>query len=257
MKRISRLHYQDKANITITTPISLQQTTSFLFFLQTLIKLSIEHYIYTLAAANAIIIPTQLAIIKRMAVVISRDFCLSEDVHLTVVRKVVSLTDGNFIVKDDKGNIVFNVIDKLFTLHDRHVLLDARGTPIVTFKKKHLSAHKRWEVFRGESSDAEDLLFSAKTSSIVQFKTELDVFLSENPDRNSWDFKVVGSWLERSCVIYDKNSTPIAQMQKKHTLCNTVLGKDTFGVTVYPQVDYAFVVALVVILHQINKDKHD
>lgn len=31
-------------------------------------------------------------------------------------------------------------------------------------------------------------------------------------------------------------------------------GKDTFGVTVYPNVDYAFIVALVVILNEISDD---
>lgn len=46
-------------------------------------------------------------------------------------------------------------------------------------------------------------------------------------------------------------------MDKKHTFGSIVLGKDTFDVTVYPQVDQAFIVALVVILYEINKDKDD
>lgn len=76
-----------------------------------------------------------------------------------------------------------------------------------------LSAHKRWQVFRGESTDSADLLFSARKSSILQFKTELDVFLSGNEEESSWDFKVVGSWLERSCLIYAKDSTLIARVK--------------------------------------------
>lgn len=47
------------------------------------------------------------------------------------------------------------------------------------------------------------------------------------------------------------------QMHTKHTVESIVLGKETFGVTVYPNVDYAFVVALVVILNEINEDKDD
>lgn len=42
-------------------------------------------------------------------------------------------------------------------------------------------------------------------------------------------------------------------MHKKHTLNSIVLGKDTFAVTVFPNVDYAFIVALVVILYEINR----
>ncbi|GJW28763.1 ribonuclease H-like domain-containing protein [Tanacetum coccineum] len=45
------------------------------------------------------------------------------------------------------------------------------------------------------------------------------------------------------------------QMQKKHSLESIALRKDTFNVRVFPNVDYAFIVALVVILDQskINK----
>ena len=46
------------------------------------------------------------------------------------------------------------------------------------------------------------------------------------------------------------------QMHKKYTIQSIALGKDTFAVTVYPNVDYAFIVALVVILHEINKPKN-
>lgn len=46
-------------------------------------------------------------------------------------------------------------------------------------------------------------------------------------------------------------------MHKKHTIGSMVLGKDTFEVTVYPKVDSAFVVALLMIMYEINKDKDD
>lgn len=49
----------------------------------------------------------------------------------------------------------------------------------------------------------------------------------------------------------------ILQMHRKHSAQSILLGKDTFGVTVYPNVDYAFIVALVVILEEINEDRDD
>ncbi|GJT22238.1 ribonuclease H-like domain-containing protein [Tanacetum coccineum] len=50
-------------------------------------------------------------------------------------------------------------------------------------------------------------------------------------------------------------TTVVAKMQKKHSLESIALRKDTFNVRVFPNVDYAFIVALVVILDQskINK----
>lgn len=42
------------------------------------------------------------------------------------------------------------------------------------------------------------------------------------------------------------------QMHKKHTVQSILIGKDNFAVTVYPNIDYAFIVALIVILDEIN-----
>lgn len=119
---------------------------------------------------------------------------------------------------------------------------------------------------------------------MLQLKTQLDVFLAANTKEDVFDFKIKGSWFERSCIIYGPDGKTIIaqvikmfiesfvffclvlkmlklfflmglQMHKHHTAQSLLLGKDTFGVTVYPHVDYAFIVALVVILYEINEDR--
>ncbi|KHN44840.1 Protein LURP-one-related 15 [Glycine soja] len=141
------------------------------------------------------------------------------------------------------------------TLHDHRVLLDAAGEPVVTLRRKLMSAHDRWQIFRGESTEPKDLIFSVKRSSFFQLKTKLDVFLANNTKEEVCDFKVKGSWFERSCVVYAGESLNIvAQMHKKHTVQSIVFGKDNFMVTVYPNIDYAFIVALILILDEIHKD---
>ncbi|KHN29540.1 Protein LURP-one-related 15 [Glycine soja] len=121
-----------------------------------------------------------------------------------------------------------------------------------------MTAHDRWQAFRGESTDAKDLIFTLKRSSLIQFKTKLHVFLANNTKEDVCDFKVKGSWLERSCVVYAGESNNIvAQMHKKHTVQSILIGKDHFMVTVYPNIDYAFIVALIVILDEINDDEKE
>jgi len=44
----------------------------------------------------------------------------------------------------------------------------------------------------------------------------------------------------------------VLQMHKKHT---ALFGKDHFMVTVYPNIDYAFIVALIVILVLIGENR--
>ncbi|KAK4834103.1 hypothetical protein QYF36_016882 [Acer negundo] len=118
-----------------------------------------------------------------------------------------------------------------------------------------MSAHDRWQVFRGESTDSKDLIFTAKRSSMFQLKTKLDVFLANNTKEDVCDFKVKGSWFERSCVVYaGESDTVVAQMHKKHTVQSILIGKDKFTVTVYPNIDYVFIIALIVILDAINKE---
>jgi len=43
-------------------------------------------------------------------------------------------------------------------------------------------------------------------------------------------------------------------MHKKHTIMSILIDEDHFAITVYPNVDYAFIVALITILNEINKD---
>lgn len=70
--------------------------------------------------------------------VVSPQFCVGYPVDLTVTRKLMTLEDGTFGVTDVNGNLMFRIRGKVFSLHDRRVLLDAAGLPIITFQQKVL-----------------------------------------------------------------------------------------------------------------------
>jgi hypothetical protein len=69
--------------------------------------------------------------------------------------------------------------------------------------------HNRWKAYRGESTDSKDLIFTLKRSSLIQFKTTLDVFLASNKNEDVCDFKVKCRWLEESCTVYAGESNNI------------------------------------------------
>ncbi|KAJ4849600.1 hypothetical protein Tsubulata_045229, partial [Turnera subulata] len=181
--------------------------------------------------------------------IIGSQYCAPYPIDLAIVRKIMTIADGNFAVTDMNGSVIFTVKEKLLTfLHERMTIRDAAGNPIVTLRKKAMTAHSRWQAFRGDSIEAKDLLFDAKTHSMFQLKTKLDVFLANNTDQR------------RSCVVYagdEHSNTVVAQMHKKHSAASILLGKDHFSVTVYPNIDYAFIVALIVILDDINHASKD
>ncbi|KAJ3669425.1 hypothetical protein LUZ60_011375 [Juncus effusus] len=185
--------------------------------------------------------------------VVGQQFCAPYVVKLTVTKKAFSFSAGDFVVTDENGGVLMEVQGRFFSRRARRVLCDAAGTPIISMQMKLLSMHSRWKVFRGDSSDPKDLLFTVKKSHIFQFKTKLDVFLAGNTAEQSCDFKIKGSWLDRSCTFYLGNTKNIiALMSRQYTVKNVLLGKDTFGITIYPNVDYAFVVAIIVILDEMD-----
>lgn len=70
--------------------------------------------------------------------IIGSQFCAPSPLDLAVARKVMTVSDGNFVVEDVNCNILFKVKGALLSIHDRRVLLDATGNPIVTLRKKVL-----------------------------------------------------------------------------------------------------------------------
>ncbi|AAF23190.1 hypothetical protein [Arabidopsis thaliana] len=153
--------------------------------------------------------------------IVSPNFCAPYPIELGIVRKVMTLTDGNFAVTDVNGNLLFKVKEPLFSISDKRILLDAYDTPILTLREN----------------------------------PKLDIFLAHNKEMKICDFHVKGSWIDRSCVVYaGKSDAIVAQMHKKHTAQSILIGKSNFSVTVYPNVDFAFIVSLIVILDDINRE---
>ncbi|KAJ6871540.1 hypothetical protein NC652_037021 [Populus alba x Populus x berolinensis] len=150
-------------------------------------------------------------------------------------------------VTDEDGNLIFQVKSKIATVRDIRYLQDAYGNIFVSLKHKLMTAHGRWEVFRGESIEQKDLLFSVKQSSVFQLvSSKLHVFLPSNTTESVPDFRIEGAFIDSSCTIYLGNSNTIVAQWK-----------DDFQVTVCPNVDYAFIIVLVVILDatEDNDDK--
>ncbi|XP_034924138.1 protein LURP-one-related 15 [Populus alba] len=173
--------------------------------------------------------------VEHPVVVIGSQYLAQYPVELAV--------NSDFKVSDINGTLILQVKSKLLSLHDRRFLKDAAGNTLVNLRQKIRTMHGRWEAFRGESKEKSDLLFTAKQSKLFQSKTELDVFLGNNKGEVP-DFKVKEGYSESSCsILIGDSNTMLAQVHGGHTIA------------IMPNVDYAFIVALVVvILDGINAD---
>ncbi|MCL7025406.1 hypothetical protein MKW94_008890 [Papaver nudicaule] len=189
---------------------------------------------------------------KNSIAVIAPHYCTPYQVDLYFAKNVFVAEGNNLGVFDINGNNIFKVQS---TGKRRRILVDAAGVPVVSLQEKRFSAHDRWKVYRGDSSDSKDLLFDVKRTRFAQLRTQLDVFLASNTAQRVCDFKIKQKYRKESGFIYQGDSQKIiAEMHEKQTVVpgNNVLGKDTFSVTTCPNVDYVFVIALRVVLYEIN-----
>ncbi|KAI3925196.1 hypothetical protein MKW92_024035 [Papaver armeniacum] len=187
-------------------------------------------------------------------VVISPQYCRPHQVDLYTAKRVKKITEGRYIgVFDLNGNNIFKVQTNGF-FNCRLTLVDDTGVPVLSLKPVIFSALDEWKVYRGDSTESKDLLFRVKRSNFLQLRTKLDVLLASNTDEYACDFKVKQNFSHKSCIIYRGNSdNVIAEMHKnKSTIRDKLFGKQTFSVTVYPNIDYAFVIAVGVVLNEVN-----
>jgi uncharacterized protein YxjI len=186
-------------------------------------------------------------------VVVAPQYCLPHAVSLAVTKKVLSFSGGDWTISDPAGNILFRVDGKVWTVRDRRYLLDAAGYKVIRMQQKILSFHDVWHMYAG---DSEQLICTVKKSSILQLRPSLNVFLASNTTESMPDFTLKGNFFERNLTIF-RGQQAIAQVTRQITFTNLLIDKDTFGVTVFPGGDYAFVIALLVIMDVIylHKDK--
>ncbi|KAJ0681312.1 putative tubby-like protein [Helianthus annuus] len=157
--------------------------------------------------------------------------------------------NGDLVITNIKKNTMFTIKSCDTMFHSQRLLQDDCGRPIAMLRAKNMTAHSRWNVFRGQSKADSDMIFSTATNDIIQHRyTHVNISLAnKRSGSNDCDFQIKGCWSDRNCTIYmgDSSTTIIAQMHVGQS-------PEKFMVTIYPDVDYAFVVALIAIVDAIN-----
>ncbi|KAG2544925.1 protein LURP-one-related 15-like [Panicum virgatum] len=192
--------------------------------------------------------------VPALAVVDAR-FCAADAASLAVA-KALSMSGSDFAVTDAAtGALVLRVDGVLFSLRRRCVLVDADRRPVLTVQESALMLSTRWKVFRGDSTNRRDLLFTVVKPSVIQLRgpTKVNVFLASNDAEQACDFRITGSYHDGACAVsLGDSDTVIAKIDRRFSVVSALLGKNTYSVTVNPGIDYAFIVALVVILDEMH-----
>ena len=72
--------------------------------------------------------------------VVGHQFCAPYVVPLTVTKKALSISDGDFAITDANGAVVLRVKGSIFSMRHRRVLLDAAGQPLLSMQEKVINS---------------------------------------------------------------------------------------------------------------------
>ncbi|TKY45401.1 LURP-one-related 15 [Spatholobus suberectus] len=173
--------------------------------------------------------------------VIGPQYCTSFPILLEIVRM-----GKEFSVVNINDKIICNLKRPSCSIHEQFILFDENKNPIVTLHRKKMTAHNRWQVFKGES---DQILFNVKQHHIIQLKTKLDIFLATNTEEKDCDFMVQGSWFGGYYGVYAVQSGNIIAQISKYTASERIWSsKENVVVRVKPNVDFAFIVALIIVI---------
>ncbi|XWS74748.1 hypothetical protein CRYUN_Cryun01aG0024400 [Craigia yunnanensis] len=181
--------------------------------------------------------------------VVGDRFCVPYTMELLVKRKIQSFSNAHYDVFDSTGNVLLQVDGGVRNFHKKRVMKDPAGLPVITLREKQaLTWKQQWLIHQGESSERNHFLCSVQRSNALQIKNNLDVYLASSYKEDGRDFRVTGSFTSLSFKVRKGNSI-IAEVSHNFTW-GSCKGKDSFKVKVYPEVDYAFIVALIVIMDE-------
>ncbi|XVF24208.1 hypothetical protein REPUB_Repub13aG0107900 [Reevesia pubescens] len=175
-------------------------------------------------------------------------FCVPDPVELTVKKRLHRLSNINYEVSDIKGNLFLQVDGSYMTLYRQRVMRNSAGFPILTIREKAITGEK-WIVHKGESSETSKLLSTVHRSHFLLKKTRFDVFLGGNINEDISNFQVVGSSYSSLSYRVYKGDTIIAEVN--YNMSKGIFWqskKENFRVKVQSGVDYAFILALIIIL---------
>ncbi|GLJ13733.1 hypothetical protein SUGI_0219180 [Cryptomeria japonica] len=189
--------------------------------------------------------------------VLGEEFCSSSLTVLTVRKKALAFSGGGFIVTNScTGQIAFRVDGRGLSSNNKLILMDPLGKPLLTLYRQAYRILYRWYGFHGEACNGQKPIFSVSKSSVFSKNEVAEAFVGSTRGKKHSDYKVLGNYSERHCSIYNGLGTLVAEVKRKFATSDVMLSKDVFNVVVKAGIDQAFMMGLIVILHQMSGE-HD
>ncbi|KAG6541751.1 hypothetical protein Mapa_016763 [Marchantia paleacea] len=183
-------------------------------------------------------------------IIVGAQYCSPLQAQLTVAKQIMDFNHDQLVISDSIGNTLFKLDQKKVLLRELTVVRDGDDCPVVSIQKKSISFHDTYQVYNKETNEQ---LFSVKDKH-MRDKAE-ETFEIELEDDLQPTFEVKGEFVRRNYHIIFRGSIVVAEVQQGHvSLSSVVTGKRKYGVVIPPEVDQAFVAAVVIIMEAIHNE---
>ncbi|XP_052209075.1 protein LURP-one-related 17-like isoform X1 [Diospyros lotus] len=176
---------------------------------------------------------------------------------LTVWRKSLLFSCKGFTVIDSNGHLVFRVDNYAGRTQDA-TLMDGAGHPILTIRRrKKLRLVDNWLVYEGEAgghgcSTKKPICCMRRRVNILQPSDGAVARVYHGPPEKRQAYVIEGSYSLRCCRVVDESRRRVvAEIKRKEAGKGGVsLGLEVFRLSVRPEINPSFAMAIVMLLDQ-------
>ncbi|KAK9070745.1 hypothetical protein SSX86_011147 [Deinandra increscens subsp. villosa] len=182
-------------------------------------------------------------------VIVDQKYCSSYSMQLTFEKNHEA--EDKFKISDDEGNVLFRAKKKK---NGYRVMVDETDTPIISFSTKQLSMHRRRQAYKGDHHEHRRLFTVRKTRGHKSFR--FDVYLTSNMTESTFNYRVYDNFKDGTSMIFAQDkATVLAQLHTQVSHQKAVKSEEKFSVSLSPNVDKAFVSALLIIREEVRKSR--
>ncbi|XP_071698604.1 protein LURP-one-related 15-like [Rutidosis leptorrhynchoides] len=183
-------------------------------------------------------------------VIVDQKYCANYPLQLTFEKN--HEVEDKFKISDDDGNVIFKARKKK---NGCRVMVDESDQPVISFTTKHITMHRRRQAYKGDHHEHKRLFTVKKTRGYKSLR--YDVFMTSNLTESTFNYRVYDNFKDGTSIIFAQDKTTVlAQLHTQVTRKKEVKKEDKFSVSVSPNVDKAFVSALLIVREEVRKSRY-
>ncbi|XP_076904969.1 protein LURP-one-related 15-like [Bidens hawaiensis] len=182
-------------------------------------------------------------------VIVDQKYCSTYPMQLTFEKDHAA--EDKFKIIDDDGNLLFKAKKKKNGYRN---MVDESDQTIISFATKHISVHRRRQAYKGDHHEHHRLFTVKKTRGHKSFR--FDVYMTSNMTESTFNYRVYDNFKDGTSTIFAQDKvTVLAQLHTEVSHQKTVKTQEKFAVSVSPNVDKAFISALLIIREEVRRSR--